>query len=239
VISISNFGRIFFGAAIAGMGVTTIYFHDYPYMLLPPGYLHRAGLIYAIGIVLALAGAIIISGKKMKPVSLILAALFIAIFCFCYVPYELIVSKNYLSLGEWENAEKELAFAGGALIIFGVRPLARLGTVIYSLIIINFGILHFLFAKEASTLIPEWIPFHMFWMYFAGVALMASGIAIICKVKTGLAALLLGAMIFTWFIILHIPRVIAATVADRPDEITSAFLALAYSGIAWMTAGKK
>jgi hypothetical protein len=44
-------------------------------------------------------------------------------------------------------------------------------------------------------------------------------------------------MIFTWFIILHVPKVIAAPFADRAGEITSAFLALAYSGIAFVIAG--
>ncbi len=64
-----------------------------------------------------------------------------------------------------------------------------------------------------------------------------SGIAIIFKVKTGLAAFLLGAMILIWFIILHIPKVIAAPAADRGGELTSAFLALAYGGIAFVVAG--
>jgi hypothetical protein len=70
-----------------------------------------------------------------------------------------------------------------------------------------------------------------------GVALVGSGIAIIFKIKTGLMAALLGTMIFSWFIILHIPRVIAAPLTDREGEVTSAFLALAYSGIAFAIAG--
>jgi hypothetical protein len=44
-------------------------------------------------------------------------------------------------------------------------------------------------------------------------------------------------MIFTWFIILHIPKVIASPFAEAGGEITSAFLALAYSGIAFIIAG--
>jgi hypothetical protein len=85
--------------------------------------------------------------------------------------------------------------------------------------------------------VPSWIPNHIFWIYFAGAALLGSGIAIILKIRTGLIAALLGMMIFIWFIILHIPKVIAAPVADRADEITSAFLALAYCGIAFVIAG--
>jgi hypothetical protein len=57
------------------------------------------------------------------------------------------------------------------------------------------------------------------------------------KIKAGLAATLLGIMIFIWFIILHVPRVIASPVAYLGSEITSAFIALAYSGIAFVIAG--
>jgi hypothetical protein len=52
-------------------------------------------------------------------------------------------------------------------------------------------------------------------------------------------ATLLGAMIFIWVIILHIPKAIAASADDAGGEITSAFLALAYCGIAFVIAGSQ
>jgi hypothetical protein len=103
--------------------------------------------------------------------------------------------------------------------------------------IIIFGSYHFLFIKEASTLVPSWIPRHMFWTYLGGIALIGSGVAIILNIKRRLAATLLGTMIFIWFIILHFPRVMASSPADLGDEVTSAFLALAYSGTAFVIAG--
>jgi hypothetical protein len=45
-----------------------------------------------------------------------------------------------------------------------------------------------------------------FWTYFAGVALIGSGIAIILKFRIELIGDLLGIMILLWFII-HIPGV--------------------------------
>src|SRR5258708_38998745 len=96
------------------------------------------------------------------------------------------------------------------------------GIILFALTIISYGINHFLYTKGAADYIPAWIPGHMFWIYFAGIALLGSGIAILLKIKTGLIATLLGTMIFIWFIILHMPKVIAAPAADRGDEITSA-----------------
>ena len=134
-----------------------------------------------------------------------------------------------MHFGEWENAAKELALAGGAFVIAGClsRKLMPLGVILFSVTIISFGIDHFLLAKEASDYIPSWVPYHLFWMYFTGSALLGSGIAIILKIRPALFATLLGSMIFTWFIILHVPRVIASPPAYMGGEVASAFLALA------------
>ncbi len=155
-----------------------------------------------------------------------------------------------MHFGDWENAAKELALAGGAFVIAGCFPeknespltrflgkLIPFGAALFPITIISFSIDHFLYAKEAQGYVPSWIPYHLFWMYFAGAALLGSGIAIILKIRTGLIAALLGAMIFIWFISLHIPRVIASPVADLGGEVTSAILALAYSGTAFVIAG--
>jgi hypothetical protein len=251
--NLSKTGRIFYSISIAVMGLLAIYYHDFPYMLLPPNHSRIPGIaIVAVifGILLLLAGVCIFFEKRTRQISLLLGSVLLLIFCFYFIPYEFMTGSNYMHLGEWENAEKELALAAGAFVIAGCYPeinknalfrflgkLILFGAIVFAITIISFGILHFLVAKEASTLVPAWIPNHMFWIYFAGVALIGSGTGIILKIKTGLVATLLGIMIFLWFISLHIPRVVAAPAADIGDEIASAFLALAYSGIAFVIAG--
>jgi len=251
--NISKIGRIFYGMALAEIGLQAIYCRDFPYMLFPANHSSIPGLaIMAVigGILFILAGTSIVFEKNTRQISLLSGGVLLLIFCFYYIPYEFIVSGNYMHLAEWENAEKELALAGGALAIAGCFPaknenpfygslgkLIPAGAIFFSITMISFGILHFLYAKEASTLVPSWIPGHIFWTYFCGAALIGSGIAIILKINVKLFAGLLGLMIFLWFVSLHIPRVIVAPVADRPDEISSAFIALAYSGIAFVIAG--
>jgi hypothetical protein len=44
-------------------------------------------------------------------------------------------------------------------------------------------------------------------------------------------------MLLSWFILLHIPRIIASPATYLGSEITSAMLAFAYSGIAFAIAG--
>jgi uncharacterized membrane protein YphA (DoxX/SURF4 family) len=251
--NLSNIGRIFFGLAIAVMGLLTIYYRDFPYMLIPPKHSGIPGLLvlaYIAGGLLTLAGACVVFEKQIRPVALLLGSVLLLVFCFYFIPYEFMVSSNYMHFGDWENAAKELAFAGGALVIAGcyseknensltrlLGKLAPFGAILFSITIISFSVDHFLYAEEAADYVPSWIPYHLFWIYFGGVALLGSGLAIILKIKPRLAAAFLGSMIFTWFIILHIPRVIASPVAYLGSEITSAFIALAYSGIAFVIAG--
>lgn len=68
---------------------------------------------------------------------------------------------------------------------------------------------------------------------------MVAGLAILLKIRVRLFATLLGTMIFTWILILHIPKAVAAGLGDGGVEVTSLFLALAYCGTAFWIAGAK
>jgi len=246
-------GRFFYGIAIAGIGLQAIYCQNLPYIVSLPEHFWKPGhiaLAFVFGAIFLLAGVSIIFEKKTRPVSIVFGGVLLFIFCFYCIPYEFLTGANYLHLAEWENAAKELTFAGGAFVIAGcyqrenenqlIRFFGKLipfGPVFFAIPIISYGILHFLVAKEAATLVPSWIPGHLFWIYFCGTALIGSGVAIVFKIEVGLIAALLGLMIFLWVVSLHIPRVIVAPAAYAGAEITSAFLALAYSGIAFLISG--
>jgi len=200
---------------------------------------------YISGALLVLAGVLIVLKKKTIPVALCLGVVLVLIFCFYHVPYELIATSNYMEPIAWDNALKELALSGGAFVIAGnsskkkktSQKLITFGSILFAIPITCFGILHFLYAKGVAEYISSWIPCHLSWTYLAGSALLSSGVAIMLKIKLRLAATLLGTMIFIWFVILHSPKVIASRFADMGSEATSALLALAYSGIAFVIAG--
>lgn len=117
-----------------------------------------------------------------------------------------------------------------------LEKLISVGRIFFSITMIVFGIDHFLYAEGVATLVPDWIPAHLFWTYFAAVALIGSGIAIILKIKLRLIGILLGIMIFSWFLILHIPRAVTMPELQNGNEVTSVFQALAFSGIAFVLA---
>ncbi len=105
-----------------------------------------------------------------------------------------------------------------------------LGQYFFAISLIVFGTQHFLYARFIATLIPAWIPAHLFWAYFVGVAFFATALAIILRTGAVLATSLLGLMFFLWVVLLHLPRVAASP--HNGNEWTSAFVALAMSGSA-------
>jgi uncharacterized membrane protein len=115
------------------------------------------------------------------------------------------------------------------------RSIVRSGQFLFAFPMVVFGAQHFEYAAVIAGLIPSWIPGHLFWVYFTGVAFILAALSIvICKLGR-LGASLLGLMFLLWFVVLHAPRVLASP--HNGDEWSSAFVALAMSGGAFIVAG--
>jgi len=249
-------GRAFYGIGIAGIGVQQFIYSDFRPVLLeqwPSWVPWLKAWAYIAGAALIVAGVIIIFSKNAPKTALISGITFLVFFLAFHVTYQLFGSPYSFNLGSWTNPLKELAFSGGAFVmlvsyrwgknksetVFRTR-LADIfipyGRIFFSIMMIVFGWDHFLYTQFVATLVPSWIPWHVFWTYFAGVALMGSGICIMFKIQLKLVGMLLGAMLFIWFVILHIPRAIADPYIDKGNEVTSVFEALAFSGVAFLIA---
>lgn len=247
-------GRVNFAFGMTGLGLQQFFFPGFRPVFVPAFFESLANaepLVYLFSIVLITAGGCILLKFKARSVLLILAVVFLLFFLLLHIPSNLI--QNLISPGAWTNALKILAFSGGALIIADsfddeserrsalVSTLGRLiplGRFFFGIMLIVFGIDHILYAQFVSTLVPDWIGGHMFWTYFAAVALIGAGVSLITKVKISLVSLLMGIMIFIWFLVLHIPRAIATPELDNGNEITSVFQALAFSGVGFVLAAR-
>ena len=249
-------GRTFYALAIVVYGIQQFVYGDFRNVLFPPWQQHLPGLpvwAYSFGVYLIVSGTLMLRGKHVKNVALGLGGVFLFLFCFCHIPYELISEPNKsYHLGLWVNALKELALAGGAFVIAEtanqnstirksivlqvLEKISPYGSILFCFTMISFGIAHFMYAEFVSTTVPKWFPDPMFWTYFAGVALIGSGTCIVLNIRMQVIALLLGLMIFLWFACLHVPGAINDPFVDRGNLVASAFDALAFSGIAWSIA---
>src|SRR5262245_22469881 len=98
-----------------------------------------------------------------------------------------------------------------------------------------FGISHFVYHDFVATWVPAWLGFPQFWAYFTGVAHIAAGVAIVTGVLPRLAATLAAIMYGSWVLIVHIPRVAAAT--HDAFEWNGIFVASALCASALLVAG--
>jgi len=238
-------GKFFYGLGIAGIGSLQFIYPGFRPVLLPvpPEATQNLNfLVYLSGAVLVFAGLLIAFTQKVKTISLLLGLLLLLFFVAGHLPNRL--ANNPGILGAWTDALKILALSGGAFIVSKLYPdnkgngfvrtlekLAPYGKYFFATMLIIFGIDHFLYADFVKTIVPTWIPGHLFWTYFAGAALIASGLAIVLNFKPRVIGLLLGTMLFIWLIILHIPRAMVAPITDNGNEWTSVFQCLAFSGM--------
>jgi len=239
-----------YALGVAGLGLQQFFFPGFRPVFVPgwSGF-QPEPLVYLFGIALIIASGCILFKFHAKSALLIMAVVFLLFAVVLHIPFN--ISNDLISPGAWTNALKILAFSGGALIIAdsfdndeSERPsrfnevlgkLIPAGRFFFATMLIVFGIDHFLYAEFVATLVPEWIGGNMFWTYFAAVALIGSGVSLITKINISLVSLLMGIMIFIWFLVLHIPRAITLPAeADNGNEITSVFQALAFSGVGFV-----
>ena len=116
----------------------------------------------------------------------------------------------------------------------GFDRLILFGPLFYAAPLAAFGTEHFTLAKAIASIVPAWMPWHLFWAYFVGVAFIAAALAIVARKMARTASILLGTMFFIWVIILHLPRVAANP--RNGDEVTSLLVALAMSGVSFILA---
>ena len=245
-------GRSFFGLAVLGLGAEHFIFREFVTGRAPPwpdGVPGKLLWVYGSGIVVMLAGVAVLVRRGGRPAALALGVL---VFTWALLRQLPIVVADSLLAGSWTQAGKALTFFGGSFAIAATLPpvqgattgrwrrfanetdaFVRMGRYCLAVFLIVAGMQHFKFLAFVATLIPAWFPGDAVrWSQFAGVALICFGAGLLFSRTATLAALSTGLMIFSWFWIVHLPRV-HTSVSDG----IAIFEALAFSGIALAIAG--
>lgn len=250
-------GQASYAVCLAVHGMLQLFYGAFRPTILPQWPSQIPGLAICArltGVALIAASLAIVMGKRGREVALILGGAFLVSVLSCQLPYALFISPQSINLFSWGAPFNTLALAGCSFVVAAsfpeddadtqfnasfMRLLKRLmpfGRIYFCITIIRFGIGHYLHTAHDAALVPDWIQWRMFWIYFTGAALIGSGIAIIAKFKVRPIAMLLGTMIFLWVILLHIPRAVADPYSGHGNEIESASRALAESGTAFLIA---
>jgi uncharacterized membrane protein len=110
----------------------------------------------------------------------------------------------------WSYSVGGLVFATGLIAIFlygdwrnlpGLEKLVVFGPVFYAAPLAAFGTEHFTLTKVIASLVPPWIPWHLFWAYLVGACFIAAALSFVTRIQSRLAASLL-ALNFVLFVLL-------------------------------------
>ena len=80
--------------------------------------------------------------------------------------------------------------------------------ILYALVIGFFGVNHFLNGTGFQNTIPGIIPYHIFWVYLTGAALIAASIAFLINKKTKMAGIFLAVFLMIIVFTIHLPALI-------------------------------
>jgi uncharacterized membrane protein len=235
-------GRVLFAISLAVFGVQYLYFGKYVGGLppVPPWAPGGAVGAYLVGVILLMAAIGLAANWNARLGALATGCLFL----FCVLFLQLQHFSGVIHDGvDRTRAFEPFALAGALFVLAALLPanaspappkaasnhsLILLGRVIFAFSMVVFGWQHFLYAPFLATLVPAWLPLHLFWIYFTGVGMIVAALAIGLD-KFGVPASLGLALMFgLWVLILHGPRVF-----NQPrtgDELSSLFVALAFCG---------
>ena len=145
----------------------------------------------------------------------------------------------------WSYSVFGAVFAIGLVTIFlrgdwqkthAFDRLILLGTMFYAAPLAAFGTEHFTLTKAIGSIIPAWIPWHLFWVYFVGACFIAAALSMVTGIQARIAASLVALTFFLFVVLMHIPtwasnphNRFALTVALREISFSGGALALAAS----------
>jgi uncharacterized membrane protein YphA (DoxX/SURF4 family) len=117
--------------------------------------------------------------------------------------------------GDWQTAR-------------GFDKLILFGPLFYAAPIAAFGTEHFTLTAGMAPMVPAWIPWHEFWVYFVGACFIAAGLSLVTGIRARLAASLLALTFFLFVVLMDAP----AWAKDPRDRFATALMLreLAFSG---------
>jgi uncharacterized membrane protein len=116
----------------------------------------------------------------------------------------------------------------------GIDKVVALTHVCFAIPLATFGAEHLSDQKVLLNLVPPYMPWRLFWVYFVGFALIAASLSIAIKIQVRWSGLLFGIMMFLFVAMLHIPGAVGG---GGRITWTIVIRELSFGGGGWVLAG--
>jgi len=114
----------------------------------------------------------------------------------------------------WSYFVSGVVFAIGLATIFlrgdwqksqGLEKLILFGPLFYAAPLAGFGTEHFTLTEAIASIVPAWIPWHLFWAYFVGTCFIAAALSLVTRIQVRLSASLLALTFFLFVVLMDVP----------------------------------
>ena len=128
----------------------------------------------------------------------------------------------------------------------GLDKIVALSNLCFAIPLAVFGALHLSAAPFLQNMVPSYVPWHLFWAYFVGFALIAAALSIATKIGVQWSGLLFGIMMFLFVAMIHLPGALTdhlrtswVVVFREPSFAAGAWLLSASATNGWQERGKQ
>ena len=87
----------------------------------------------------------------------------------------------------------------------GLGRIVALTNLCFAIPLAVFGAEHFALGSSMIGLVPSYMPWRLFWVYFVGVALIIAALSIATRIQVHWSGLLFAIMMFTFVALVHFP----------------------------------
>ena len=114
----------------------------------------------------------------------------------------------------WSYFVGGMVLAIGSVAIFlrgdwqkpqGLEKLILFGPLFYAAPIAAFGTEHFTLTTAIASIVPKWIPWHLFWAYFVGACFIAAALSLVTGIQARLSTSLLALTFFLFVVLMDAP----------------------------------
>ncbi|PWT89085.1 MAG: DoxX family protein [Proteobacteria bacterium] len=254
-------GHAVFAATMIAVGVMGLISGDFAPILqpVPKGMPAREALVYFCAVLAMAAGICLFLRRAAAPAAGVLLGLLLVWLLLFRVP---VVFRAPADAVSWESCAETLVIAAGAWVLYarlaaesggwriglatGERGV-HIARTLFGLALIPFGVAHFAYVKETAALVPAWLPAHVGFAYFTGLAYIAAGVAIVIGIYPRLAAALSALQMAVLTLLVWIPTVIAGPSAFQWSETVISWTLTASAWVVadsfretrWLAVGKR
>jgi uncharacterized membrane protein len=244
---IASRGHLVFAITMIGLGIVGLLYRDFVPVWNPvPASIPGRGVFVYLGPLISLASGVGLLVPRVAAVAarllLTTLLLWLVLFrlpnflltspfeaCWSVFPLAVMLAASWV-LYVWFAADwdrQHLRLVGGK---YGLRVAHAL----YGFSLIFFGSAHFIDVKDTLSLVPSWLPGHVFWAYFTGGAFIAAGVAVLAGRWARLAAILSALQIGLFLLLVWLPIVAAGS--KVPFQWSETILNAALLAAAWVVA---